>query len=151
MTGRYLAPTPLAKAATEWVTGRRLRGEIVERSAEVHFSRLHFLFAIHGDRPVAELDRKTLLAWQARTGRQAAGTRRAALSTVRVFCKWLIVEGYIESDPTAGLPRIREPRTVPRALAAADVARLREAMSGRPDYLATPSAMRPPGRAATAR
>lgn len=128
---RALGPSdpkaPLDRLATEWLMGRRLRSEIGARTADVMYSRLRPLLDLHGDFPVEVLDRATLLRWQAKTGRHAPATRRLALSAVRQFCGWLIAEGHLATDPTAGLPRIREPRTVPRALPVEDVAAVLDA------------------------
>ncbi len=116
--------TPLEQCLAEYVTGRRLRAELAPRSAEVVYSRLRHLLAVHGDRPVAELDRRTCLRFQGRIGRQASSSRRHALSALHGFCEWLVLEGHLTVDPSADLARVREPRTVPRALAAVDIERV---------------------------
>jgi site-specific recombinase XerC len=90
-------------------------------------TQLEGLLRVFGPRAPAQLDRKTLLEWQATLGRTSPSTRRKYLSTVRQFCRWLIDEGHLDSDPTAGLAKIREPRRVPRAIRRTDVAALLQA------------------------
>lgn len=46
----------------------------------------------------------------------AAPTLRHRLSCVRQWCQWCVVREFMASDPTAWLPRVRQPRAVPRAL-----------------------------------
>jgi site-specific recombinase XerC len=74
---------------------------------------------------VAGVDRGMVRAWQATVGELRPASRRAYLSTVRTFCAWCAEGGLLVADPSAGLGRVREPRAVPRALSAGQVARLR--------------------------
>lgn len=108
----------IGELAREWTAGRLARGELQPNSAAVEESRLRGLY--HCD--LAGLDRAALLSWQASIGQLAPATRRAYLSTMGAFCRWLVIEGHLASDPTITLARVREPRRVPRALSATDVA-----------------------------
>jgi len=108
--------------ADDWVGGRYARGEIGARSGAVERSRLEGLVRAHGERLAGDLDRTCLLAWQASIGHLAPATRRSYLSTAVGFCRWMVIEGHLVTDPTLGLVRVREPRRVPRTLRAADVA-----------------------------
>ena len=65
-----------------------------------------------------------MLDWQRTIAAHRPATRRAYLSTVRTFCRWAVSEGLLPADPTRGLA-VREPRSVPRALSAAEMGRLR--------------------------
>lgn len=116
--------TPLGQLLAEYMTGRRLRAELAPRSAAVTYSRLRPLIDLHGDFPAASLDRRTCLRFQERIGRHAPATRRHAMSGLHGFCAWLVLEGHLETDPSAGLARVKEPRTVPRALSAEDVVKV---------------------------
>lgn len=115
--------TNLVHLSNEWVDGRRARGEITASSRVDLLSRLTALTQAHGDRPASELDRATILRWQAAIGHHSAATRRSYLSAVKTFCKWLVIEGHIPADPTIGLARVKEPRRIPRALPTIAVAR----------------------------
>lgn len=44
-----------------------------------------------------------------------AGTLRTRLGSVRVFCRWMVLGGWMRADPTLGIRGPRKPRTVPRA------------------------------------
>lgn len=116
--------TALGMLVDDWLAGRARRGEIVGRSRSVQASYLAPLVALHGDRPIRGLDRRTLLRVQERSGAQAAATRRHRLSAMKGLCRWLVVEGHLNSDPSVTLPKVRQPRSVPRALAGEDVAKV---------------------------
>lgn len=104
----------MEKLAVEYVAARVARGEISVQSAKVQLSRIRGLLGVCTD--VATIDRRNVLTWQARLGEFKPGTRRIYLSTISGFCAWLVMEGHLAVDPTIGLPKIREPRRVPRAL-----------------------------------
>jgi integrase/recombinase XerD len=53
-----------------------------------------------------------------------------SLAAVRSFHRFLVAEGELERDPTAGATRPKVPRTLPRALPVDEVARIVEAPSG---------------------
>jgi integrase/recombinase XerD len=57
----------------------------------------------------------------------APATVARALSSVRAFHRFLVREGALEVDPTAGVVQPRLPRTLPRPLSVDDTARLLEA------------------------
>lgn len=79
-----------------------------------------------GGHELLEVDRADVLAWLAAQYHLAPATRRARFSAVRLFCRWLVEEGYAMSDATAGVAAPRQPRSVPRALEPSSVARLLE-------------------------
>lgn len=116
--------TPLESAVHIYLRGRSRRGEITMTTAEHFRTRLTSLTRCFGDRPVAELDRHAIEYWQASIGHLAPASRNAYLSAVRTFCEWLALEGQLSTNPCQGLPKVREPRRVPRALPSAAVARL---------------------------
>src|SRR5690606_37757423 len=49
-------------------------------------------------------------------------------TTVRWFCRCLVAEGVNAEDPTAEVERVRQPRSVPRALRQQDIVRLYHAL-----------------------
>ena len=116
--------TKLTPLVTMYVAGRRARGEINDRTAKTIRSALHSFADSHGDRPLHHLTRKAVERWLETTGDLAPSTRRTMLSAVRGFCRWLVDEGHLETDPTVGVARIRQPRSVPRALTVDEVAAL---------------------------
>jgi integrase len=73
---------------------------------------------------MADLDRDHVRAWQARTGDKRPASRRAYLSTVRVFCRWAMEWDLIVVDPCRSAGQVREPKGKQRALSAAQTARL---------------------------
>lgn len=107
-----------------WLRERWQQGEINGRTRTLLGCRFREFEAAHGDRPISELDRRTVNRWRTLIGTNSPATRRAYLSTVRGFCTWLVAEGYLEVDPTAHVGPIKEPRRVPRARPEGDIARL---------------------------
>jgi integrase len=73
---------------------------------------------------MADLDREHVRAWQACTGDKRPASRRAYLSTVRVFCRWALEWDLLVVDPTRTAGRVHEPQGKQRALSAAQMARL---------------------------
>jgi site-specific recombinase XerC len=107
-----------------YVTDRRARGEIGDRTAAQLGWRLGGLARCCAGVEMADLGRGHVRAWQATIGGQRPASRRAYLSTVRVFCRWAQEWELIDADPCRSAGRVREPRQVPRALSAAQMARL---------------------------
>lgn len=120
----------VSEAVDLYVSDRVARAEIGARSAKQLRWRLGGLAAVCDGVGVADLDRDALRVWQARVGGQRPASRRAYLSTVRVFCAWCADEGLIVGDPTRGLGRVKEPRREPRALSTAHMARLQLVLPG---------------------
>lgn len=128
---------PLDQLARRWVAGRVDRGELQGKSPAVILGRLRSLTVLHAERPVATLDRAAILVWLASIGDLKPATRRAYVGAVAHFCRWLVSTGHLESDPCTDLPRVRQPRSAPRALPAVEVARIVEAC---PSAAARPTA-----------
>ena len=119
------AAAVLADAVEAYVSDRLSRAELRPISARQLRWRLGTLVAAcPPGLAVADLDREALLDWQRTIAAHRPATRRAYLSTVRTFCRWAVAEGLLGADPTRGLA-VREPRSVPRALSAPEMGRLR--------------------------
>lgn len=114
----------LADAIAAYTADRQTRGEISAGSAKQFAWRLRLLERARPGLDLAELTKTDILAWQASTGGQAPASRRGYLSTLRTFCAWAVDADLLAADPTARLPKIREPRAEPRALSPGRVARL---------------------------
>ena len=102
-----------ARAVAEYLDGRQARGEISPRSRAILVSRLRSLGRHTPE--LAELDRAAFTSWLG-TLPPAPASRRAYLSTARVFCTWAVESGHLQTDPSTHAARIREPRRVPKAL-----------------------------------
>lgn len=116
--------TALAKLAAVYVDTQRRRGDIAPTTAR---NRRYVLarFCRAVDLDAAHLVGVDL--WLDQLGRQAPRGRRADLSHVRGFTAWLTAGGHVGVDPLADTPRIRVPRSVPRALPADQVAAILDA------------------------
>jgi site-specific recombinase XerD len=113
------------RAATDrWLRERVLSGEITPRTRRLLEYRLAGLLERSGDRPLSDLDRRAVRAWWQSIGRLSPASRRLYRSTLVCLCRWAQEEGLLSEDPSAHLPRVREPQRVPRARPASDVARL---------------------------
>jgi site-specific recombinase XerD len=108
-----------------YVHDRRARGEISGRTAQQLAWRLGGLAKTCPQLDIDQLERRHVAVWQAAVGQQRPASRRAYLSSVRVFCRWAADWQLLEGDPTRGAGRVREPRRVPRALSGAQLGRLR--------------------------
>lgn len=118
---------PLDQLARRWVAGRVDRGELQGRSPKVTLGRLRSLTVLHAERPVAALDQAAILVWLASIGDLKPASRRSYVGAVARFCRWLVASGHLDADPCVDLPRIRQPRSAPRALPATEVAKIVEA------------------------
>lgn len=110
----------LAGLAALWIERRTATGDLQPRSAEIETSRLRSLTRLVGEGPPDWLDTTMIEKWQVEIGGYAPTTRRSYTSTVSQFCRWLVAEGHLETDPTTELRKVREPRRVPRALSGVD-------------------------------
>ena len=115
----------VGEAVQAYVADRQASGEIGARSARQLGWRLGMLTRCCADVDIGDLDHGRLREWQRSVGGAEPASRRAYLSTVRVFVAWCLDEGLLEADPTRRLGRVKEPRRDPRALSAAQLARLR--------------------------
>jgi len=93
-------------------------------SAKNLHSRLGTLDRSFGNRPLDQLGPSAIRDWLETIGHMSAASRRAYLSTVRTFARWLVAEELVKRDPTKGIERVKEPRRVPRAINAREVAAL---------------------------
>jgi integrase len=73
---------------------------------------------------IGELGREHVRAWQAGTGDKRPASRRAYLSTVRVFCRWALEWDLLAVDPCRQAGKVREPESARRALSSAEMRRL---------------------------
>jgi site-specific recombinase XerC len=99
-----------------YLAQRRNQGTLTADSVRNQRCVLYGLASSFGQRRVALLSRRDIDRYLETIGHLAPATRRQRLSTIRTFCGWLVTNGTIRRDPTAGIPSIRQPRHVPRAL-----------------------------------
>lgn len=107
-----------------WLSYRLHSGEITGRTRTLLAARFRDLYRVVGDTPVSQIDRSLIRRWWRQMGNYSPATRRAYLSTTSLFFRWCVEEGILEADPTEHLPRVKEPRRVPRARPADDVRRI---------------------------
>lgn len=120
--------TTLTTHTTAYVHGRRQRDEVTARTARNLRYALDGLDQSFGNRPLTQLGPRAIERWMGSIGHLAPATRRNHLAAARGFCRWLMDRDLIGDDPTSGVARIRQPRSVPRALGRDDVARLWRAL-----------------------
>lgn len=103
------------------------RGEITRETAHEYEYQLASFAKTCGNRPPEMLGRRQVERWM-ESRPLARATLRTQLSTVKGFCRWLVDRGYCKKDISHGVRYPKLPRTIPRALAPEDVAKmLREA------------------------
>lgn len=125
--GAPAAPRPaptLAPLIDRYLDGRRRRGELTDRTTRQQRHVLGTFAETFGARDLRMLGPGDVDRWLERFGDVAPSTRRARWQIVRVFTRWLTAERLIRRDPCATMKAPKQPRSVPRALADRDVARL---------------------------
>lgn len=109
----------LSAHALIYVDERRNRGEFTKDTRKQVVSVLLTFCRACGDPPASELTYAHVATWIDAVGaRLARSTLRNRLSAVRKFCSWLVLREVILANPCDGVERIRQPRSVPRALPA---------------------------------
>ena len=91
----------LESYAERFVTERRKRGEITTDTARNQRCHLDGLARSFGCRPVEQLGQAAIERWQETIGHLSCASRRSQLSTVRVFCRWLVAGDPTRSDTWA--------------------------------------------------
>ena len=107
------APAFTATAAKQYVNERTARGSLNKRSAQVVGS--HLWDFARTNPVLAQVTRRSIELFDARPD-LSPQYRRARLSTLRMFCRWCVANGYLRADPTVGVELPRVPTSLPRAL-----------------------------------
>lgn len=117
---------PLYELVRQYARERRGAGHLAATTEpNVRRTLVNFAYSVGGAAP-AEVTRRDVEKWIGRPG-LAPGTRRRELSCIRTFWRWLTITGRSDSDPTAGVERVREPRRLPRGLQPGQVAAVLDA------------------------
>lgn len=87
-------------------------------------SQLRYFVAAHGTNGTLRMDRRVIDRWLVSIGHLAQSSRRGHVSTVKNFLAWAVTEGYVEARILDLLPRVKVPRSVPRALSHDQVVQL---------------------------
>lgn len=103
-------------AYVQWMRLRELSGATIR-------IRVHILtrLAAHAGKPLAELTRADLDAWQETIDHLAPASRSRYVSIVTCFYRWLQTEGRIEADPSRWLVSPKVPRRMPRPISEPDL------------------------------
>jgi integrase len=113
----------------DYFEGRLKRGELKPTSLARQRGIVRDFAVSFGGRPKSQFGPKAVDRYMESIGHLSPGTRRGRVGIVRAFAKYLhVAHGY--PDVTDAFPRVRVPRTVPRAIPRQDVARL---FAGLPD------------------
>jgi site-specific recombinase XerD len=113
----------LLELVIEYLEGRIRRGEVCpETLAGQRRTLLRFALS-HGGRPLEQLGKATINHWAEDMAHVAPSTKRQRVSTIRHFLGWAHDEHAIP-DLRKHLPKVGQPRTVPRARTREEVATL---------------------------
>ena len=107
-----------------YINGRIKAHEITRLTARNDRCILRHFDKVCGPLQPSRIARRHVRRWLAALEPFAPATRRRRWSTVRTFFSWLVLEGRLRRHPLAGMRGPRQPRAVPRAMKAADVARV---------------------------
>jgi site-specific recombinase XerD len=111
-----------AKATVSTVTERYIieryrRREIGKSTARNLRTTLGQFAKCCGNRPISRVSRREVERWLEDYGAGlAASTRAKRFNMIATFCAWLVDQKLVRRDPTYGMPRPKQPRTVPRAI-----------------------------------
>lgn len=117
--GGIAMPT-LESHARHYLNHLQGSGQLAVNSATVEAVRLRSLPG--WTQPVEALTPETVTSWVEMLSRFKPAARRSYVGAARRFLRWLHSNGHTPTDLSRLLPRVREPRGVPRALPTASVA-----------------------------
>jgi len=119
-------PTPrtLPDLIEPYLRGRVRAHEIIPLTARNDRCILRHFAGVCGPVAPGVLNRRHVRRWIEALEPFAPATRRRRWSTVKGFLGWLVIEGQLERHPLAGMRGPKQPRSVPRAMTAAAVARV---------------------------
>lgn len=106
----------------DYIRDRTRRGDLAKSSANQARWVLRYWERIAGPDPGKWTEDQAVEWALAETVR--ANTRKARLSQLRSYVRWLMVEGHLAADPTLRLGRVRVPDGDPRDLTVAEVGQL---------------------------
>ncbi len=102
-----------------------VRGEIAEATVTRYATALRAFVAFVGDAPLAQLGPADVRAFRAaRLGRISPFTVNSDLRALRRLYGWLVREGLASSNIPRGVPFVRTPKDVPKAVTPADLLRV---------------------------
>lgn len=127
----------LSELVPLWITSRSYRPD----SARLRAIQMNTLVDVVGDVPPSQVTLPRLLAWWESIGLQSANSRRSAWMGARGFWRWCNAVGVATHNPVEAIKVPREPRTVPKALTADEVERLRAVVPEGPLRLAVELAL----------
>lgn len=134
-------PPTLADLADDWLTEKQTLGRGLSANSEAAYRNdLHLVaarLAADPDQPPlpqlapADLSAAAVRAAFADLAREGAAvaSRTRAIGVWKSFCAWLIENGHLSADPTAGIARPRKQETLPVAFTDEQLARILEAAS----------------------
>jgi integrase/recombinase XerC len=108
-----------AQLGESWVIGRVRRREITALTGRNHRSALTSFLCVVGNRRT--IRRSDVERWLEKRAHLAEATRRSDLSTVRGWCRWLVEERHLKTDPTKLVASPKEPRRMPRYIEQAGI------------------------------
>lgn len=111
----------LSDLAVEWVRFRLKAGLISARSASNHRVHLGYFVRAHPASGVVRVDRRSVSRWLESIGHLSPNTRRNHVATIRGFLRWAAAEGWMKPKVVDLIPRVRPPRSVPRALSTTQI------------------------------
>jgi integrase len=109
--------------AEQYVKTRLATGELSPRTSPTVTWTLRDFTSFHSDVAPGDLRETHIEAYLASI-RVARSTARQRFCSIRMFCRWLVRNGYLAADPTIALKAPRQPRAVPRAFSPDVVNRL---------------------------
>lgn len=117
--GNVVAPSsqPVRTLTERYIVERYRRREIGKSTARNMRTTLGQFAKCCGDRPTNRISKREVERWLEDCGAtMAASTRRGRFMMIATFCDWLVDQKLVRRNPTFGMTRPKQPRTVPRAI-----------------------------------
>jgi integrase/recombinase XerD len=120
---------PLARYLDEFLA------DLANAGASRHILRAYrgdlLQFAAHHDGEIAELTVVPVRAYLAGIAELTAASRKRKRAAVASFCRWAVRHDLLAASPMDKIDTVKVPRTLPRPVAAADVAKVLAAICSR--------------------
>ncbi|GAA4102716.1 tyrosine-type recombinase/integrase [Nonomuraea soli] len=120
---------PLAASLDDFLTDKRNAGASGQTIRAYRGDLLQFIAHVDGD--LSELTATPIRAFLADLGTLSPATRKRKRAAIASFCRWAVRHDLLEANPMDRIDTIRVPKTLPRPAAAADVAKVLNAICSR--------------------
>lgn len=114
---------PVSALVCTYLTSGRRRGQFADTTNRTYTSILGLFARAIGDPPISKLTARHIHKWYDGLA-CAPSTTRHRLSVVQTFLDWCVDRGHLRTNPAAKIKPPKQPRHMPRALSAEEIAKI---------------------------